>query len=243
MNRRLTVLCLAVALSLTGMGTASADDITAFWIMDVTSVGNSTSIQLTADSNALLQGENLNTLYRTWGDPTDPTKWIPLANGGYLKTLTMGLLAEPVISLDFSVTAGSAVTTFTISSAFMSFPAKPFAEGTASANMTVTDENGDGATLAGLYSGSKAYETTYNAGTMFANLISPIVATPTGSNTNTENVPSWQPMSDLSSMQSSFAFTLSAGDAADGTSIYTTRAVVPEPGSLVTLITGITGLA
>ena len=219
--KQFTVLCLAVVLSVITAGTTIASP-EALWTMDVTSEGNSINIQLTADSNALLQEENLNTLYKTWGDPTDPNTWIPLANGGYIKSVTMGLLAEPVISLDFLVTAGSEDTTFTITSALLSFPAKPFAEGTASAGVTVTDQSGNGATLTGLYSG-KAYKTTYNGETLFANLVSPIVATPDDSNTNTENVPSWQPMSTLSSMQSSFKFTLNAGDIASGTSMYRTQ--------------------
>ena len=243
MSKHFTVLCLAVALSLPGMGTTSADTITspeAAWTIDVTSVGSSTNIQLTADSSALLQGESLNPIYRTWGDPSNSNTWIPLSDGGYLKSLTMGLLAEPVISLNFSVTAGSVNRTFTITSAWLSFPTKHFAEGTASAGITVTDEDQVGATLTGLYSGSKAYEATYNGTTTFANLVSPIDATLSGS--NTENVLSWQPMETLSSMQSSFAFTLSAGDAADGTSIYTTRAVVPEPSTIALLGMGVIGL-
>jgi len=197
--------------------------------MDWTSVGNQTDIQLTVDSNAVQQWK-AGMLYRTWGDPTgsDPSQWISLANGGYIKSLTMGLFAEPVVALDFVVIAGSAETTFTITSAVLNFlPIN--AEGTANAGMTVTDQNGDGATLTGLYAG-KAYEATYNGGTLFADLVPP------------GDVPPWQAMGTVSSMQASFKFTLSAYDAASATSTYTTRKV-PEPSSLVTLLASITGLA
>jgi hypothetical protein len=139
---------------------------------------------------------------------------------------------DPLVSMVVSVQAGSQPTTFTISSALLSFPLLTFAEGRASAGFSVTDVDGDGALLTGIGdpSGSQgAYLAQYNgfagtlSGTTFAEVIQTISADPFATTTAAEDVPVLgftpilDPVGDISAV---ISFQLSANDIASGTSVW-----------------------
>ncbi|MHB9038345.1 MAG: hypothetical protein ACYC64_16950 [Armatimonadota bacterium] len=235
--KRYSVLLFVVVLMLgtTLAANAIQVDPTNGWTLDVSPSANGVvSITPLIDNLEVLKG--LSGLYsKTWTD-------IDLGGGAMLQYLMMGVDADPVITLNFVVLSGTSNTSFTISSALLSFPAIN-AEGTASAGVTVTDINGDTATATGLIPGSKFYEAAYNGSSVFAKLVtSPIVAAAYGSTTGSENVPPWVGMGSVSSMQSKFSFSLTPGDSASGTSVYTIREV-PEPTCLGVLAMGLVGLA
>lgn len=168
--------------------------------------------------------------------------------GNVIATLTnasVTVLADPVINLNFAVQAASSDTTFTITSGLLTFPEIDGAVGAASAGVTVTDINGNGATLSP--DGSSMYHSHYNgdwpAGTLFADLLGSSVsagAFQTGS--DDEDFPGGGGFTnvgdDIVSMSAAWTFTLSALDLASGSSTFV---IVPAPAGLAVL--GVAGLA
>lgn len=130
---------------------------------------------------------------------------------------------DPVIGLGFTVSAGAVATHFTISSGSLSFPVLAAAEARASAAYTLTDLDGDGATLTPA-SGPKSYTASYNGGTTFATLVSGFTSpafTSTGSSESSPAGPGFTPLGvGVSSMQADLEFTLSAHDMASGTTVF-----------------------
>ena len=141
---------------------------------------------------------------------------------------------DPVIGLGFTVSAGAVATHFTISSGTLSFPVLAAAEARASAAYTLTDLDGDGATLTPA-SGPKSYTASYNGGTTFATLISAFASpafTSTPSSESNPVGPGFVPLGvGISSMQADIEFTLSARDMASGTTVFVVqqRPVPVEP--------------
>lgn len=160
--------------------------------------------------------------------------------------------ADPIVNLNFSVQAGATSTVFRIASALLTFPTipAPLAKGSASAAFSVTDVNGNGATLTGIgdpFGAQGGYLAQYNglagnlpfpAGTTFAELHNSVTALPFSTRTVSTNVPPaglqniGTALNDMSSLVS---FTLSARDLASGT---TSFFVIPEPASLALLAAG-----
>lgn len=152
---------------------------------------------------------------------------------------------DPIVNLNFAVQANATTTTFTISSALVSFGTinTPIAQ--SSASFALSDTNFGTADLTGGLTGGDAYRAAYNgfagadAGTTFATHIAGLsVADPFGTSTLTESqtpVVLGTPVSDISSK---IVFDLSAGDLASGSTAFE---VVPEPASLMLL--GLGGLA
>jgi hypothetical protein len=156
---------------------------------------------------------------------------------------TIRLVEDPVVQLNFSVSAGSADTTFTISSPLLSFAAIDPASGRASAGVSITDTNGDGATISpvgqpGLY--TSQYNGAVPSGTLFADLLTgPVVAGAFDSNSASASSPGGglftaigTPVSDMSAR---FHFSLTANDQASGTSTFE---IVPAPGAVTLLALG-----
>jgi hypothetical protein len=149
--------------------------------------------------------------------------------------------------LSFNVLAGSVDTTFTITSALVSFAAINPAEGRASASLTVTDLNGNGVTLTPGADQGGAYTSRYNGlapgGTLFHDFFSTPLTTPIPGDSTTVagDFPgggAFVPIAgSVVSISSRFSFTLSANDLASGTSVFR---VVPAPASLSLL--GLGGL-
>lgn len=161
-------------------------------------------------------------------------------NGGSVRVIN-----DPVVQLNFSVSAGTLDTLFTISSPLLSFPTIDPAQGRATAGVSVTDTDGDGARMslsgqAGLY--TSQYNGLVPTGTLFADLLEgDVVAGPFDSATDSESFPGGGLFSPIgvpvNDMSSRFQFMLSANDEASGTSSYE---IVPAPGALALL--GLGGL-
>lgn len=157
-----------------------------------------------------------------------------------LQTASVVAIGDPQVSLNFAVTSGPLNTTFTLTSALLNFAPISPAQGRASAGITVTEGNGNAASLTGLFAGgTKSYQATYNGGTTFAELINnDSTSEAFGTFTSSEALPGSGFTSiagSVSSMQSAFSFTLSALDSASGTSIFVT---IPEPSSLTLVMVG-----
>ncbi len=139
---------------------------------------------------------------------------------------------DPFINLGFVVQAGGLPTSITIDSALLTFPTLAEAEGRATVGFSLTDGDGDGATLTGIGdpSGAEgAYLAQYNgfagtvSGTTFAEVIQSMTAGVYSTDTANEDVPAIgfdliaDPVDDMSVH---ISFELSAFDQASGTSTY-----------------------
>lgn len=161
-------------------------------------------------------------------------------NGDVIATLNSAnvyIAGDPATNWGFAVQAGSSDTTFSISSAVISFGAIQHPQGQAGAAFTITDVNHDGATLSTGKTG-KAYNATYNGSTTFADLVSGFSANSGNSKSSSENEP---PSgfdnigTPVTSIQSSAYFTLTANDLASGTNGFE---VIPEPSTLALVALG-----
>ena len=151
------------------------------------------------------------------------------------------VLLDPVLGITFAVTAGAANTTFTVTSALVSFPGITNAEVRATSNFGVNDVSGTpaGAALAGQLGGF-AYRTAYNGyvpgGTTFDTQIPGVIAVPPNNSANTGDdsglaiVPGT-----ISNMSSQVSFELTERDRANGTVNFSVK---PEPTTLALLALG-----
>jgi hypothetical protein len=154
------------------------------------------------------------------------------------------MIADPQITVNFSVNSTSLATHFQITSGVLSFGGINPAQGKATAGITITDNDGDGASLTGLHAGPKAYRANYNGtipgGTIFDNLVGNFVAAADDSATLSESSPAvgYSPIGGtVTDMQAEFDFILSANDSASGTSFYE---IIPSPAAAS--LFGIAGL-
>jgi hypothetical protein len=149
------------------------------------------------------------------------------------------MVSDPQVTVNFSVNATALSTHFAITTGLLTFPSGigSGAIGRATAGVTVTDNDGDGASATGGFGGF-GYRANYNGtiptGTTFSNLLSgPVVAAADDSATlsdSTVGYPGYVPIGGaVNSMQAKFDFTLSPNDSASGTSFYE---IIPSPASL-----------
>lgn len=213
-------------------GLASADLTPEVFTIRAT-VGNETGSYTVMTDDGWFDGEG-NFYWNQVGD-------IDIVSDGGVTLATLSdssivVLFDPVITLNFNLLASDQNTAFELSSGLLSFPEIANPIGTASAGVTVTDVNGNGATLSP--DGSHMYESQYNGehpnGTPFASLLSNIVTAgafqtsadsdefPGGGNYVSIGEP-------VESMSAAWAFTLSARDLASGTSTFTV--LIPTPAS------------
>jgi hypothetical protein len=161
-----------------------------------------------------------------------------------IEDLTLVVDVDPGVSLGFVVAAGNADTEFTITSVTIPFTPLYNVTAFASAGVTVTDANTDGATLTGLFDGGYAYEARYNSPAVtWATLVgNPVVAGPDDTVTVNDRRPATFREAipgTLSSIQSQWHFKVSAYDDASGTSRFDVIGTeVPEPATLALMAAG-----
>lgn len=181
-----------------------------------------------------------NGLKKAWGLQNLPGEGLPVQAqpGGpvvaRINQLEVGFVDDPVVSISFSATAGSSDTTFTLNSATLSFPALNDPTATADAEFTLTDNDGDGASVALVSGNAGLNRASYNGSNIFAELIgSQNIGA--GASTFNESAGPSTITGAVSSMQGQIAFTLSADDSASGSLYYE---IVPEPVTFVLLGAG-----
>jgi len=157
---------------------------------------------------------------------------------GRLTSLAFGVQGDPAISLDFAIHAFVPVNVF-IDSGTLTFAPINNPTAFATGGLTLTADN-NGATLDGNFSGGKAYEATYNGGTVFADLLPSFSAQPTTTNTENDRFPPTGLATvgtSVSSMRSQYSFSLSGGDDASGTSRFSMEPV-PDASTLALAFAG-----
>jgi hypothetical protein len=151
---------------------------------------------------------------------------------------------DPVVSIGFNVAAGASTTAFNISSGLLSFAAISPAYGQTSAGYTITDVNGDTATLTPLFGGgTAAYRADYNGfiptGTAFATMLPSLTTGPGGTLSTNDEFPG--PIGSgnftaiagaVTDISNGFSFQLTPFDLASGTGRFE---IIPEPTTLLLL--------
>ena len=153
--------------------------------------------------------------------------------------LQLSYNVDPEVKLNFAVTAGANPTTFIITSALVSFATLTNPHAYCSAAVTVTDNDGNGGSLSGLFAGTKAYEARSDLGT-FADIVGLTTVAPLDSASLSDRFPvaGYSTISGaVSSIESEFKFVLSSNDQASGTSRF--EVLVPEPATLTLLGLGL----
>ncbi|MCC7390132.1 MAG: hypothetical protein IT431_15335 [Phycisphaerales bacterium] len=184
----------------------------------------------------------------------DGTSWFWMAmepieirsdTGDLLVTLNEGSVfidEDPVVGIGFAVAAGNSDTLFTIQSSTVSFPTIFGAQGRASAGYTLTESNGDTASLTGQLGGGTLFQADTDLGTFTNLLTGPFSENSAfGTETGTDEYPgggAFTLVGDVSEISVQWGFELSARDQASGTSVFV---VVPAPASVGVLALG--GLA
>lgn len=152
--------------------------------------------------------------------------------------------AQPnTVSLAFTFFAGSSDTRFIVDSTVFTFDPLLNEAARATAGISLTDSNGDGASLTGNGARGTLYTAYYNGGSStFASLLAGPFAAGSGQTTNDDDrsptSPGFTALGvNADDMSASWDFTLSAGDQIGVTSSYF---MVPAPGALALL--GLAGL-
>jgi len=172
---------------------------------------------------------------------------------GTLTGLSLTFEADPVISLNFNAVAGAVATTFRVTSAILPVGIlNPVAR--AQAGITITDLDGNGATVAGLYGGGLTYRSACNVlggpvltpGLIFADLLPGFGPTPAfGGLTMSDEFPPapfFAPVAGfITNMQSEFWVNVSANDSIGATSVFVKQ--IPAPGAAgLMAVAGLVGL-
>jgi hypothetical protein len=177
-------------------------------------------------------------------DPNGVFNWtlgsdVQLTDGGgdviaTLDSAYVQIKGDPFISMGFAVHAGSTDTTFTISSALVTFGPFTDPNAAASAGMTVTDETGNGGVLDGIFGDGNAFRALYNGASIFGSYIPGVTELGAfGSESTSDGSGGLIPLlGSIASMQSTYNFELTARDQGSSTSIYV---IIPEPSALAML--------
>ena len=167
------------------------------------------------------------------------------AQGGLIGSINQAVVTlegDPAVGLSFAVSAGNADTTFTITTASVSFPGLTSATGFASAGVTLTDRDsipGNGASLALTKTNTGLYQATYNSGTTFSELLGTLSIANKGTISANANSGFQAIGGTVTDIQASYSFTLSKNDSASGTSQFE---VVPEPSVFAMMVFGLISL-
>lgn len=217
-------------------GVASAGTVTALTIDATSSLGAGT-FEVTTDQGTTLPDGSF--IWSLLGpvDITDGGMTIAtVVEGSVLMSTTGG------ISHSFVVRAGGVNTSFSLG--VLPFAVGPFANpwGRTSAGMTLTDTNGNGASLTGLGAGGTIFEAGYNSGSVFANLLTgPFAAGSFDSFATSDESPggagNFAPFGGpVTDMSLNWDFRLSANDSSGGTSVWV---VIPAPAAGLGFIGGL----
>jgi len=159
-----------------------------------------------------------------------------------LQNANVFIQGDPSINLGFAVQAGGSDTTFTITTALLSFATIQNADGQAGAGFTITDVDNNGATFTALNGTGHGYLAQFNgavpSGTDFTRLIGDFSAGAGKSASSSDNDPAngYRPVgADVDDMSARVQFRLSANDLGSGTNSYE---IVPEPSALVLVALG-----
>ena len=185
-----------------------------------------------------------------YGGDSDPQNWLAITNSVGDEVFRIGSASveydvDPVVNVNFNVQASASNGIFSINSSLNTFATINSAIGSASAAVTVTDTNFDGATLASSGDRGQGWSAYYNggspaSGSVFADLLgSNVVAAPLSTQSASENYlgGGFHPVGgSVFDMSAQWTFTLTAGDLASGTSTYE---IVPAPASLAMLGLGL----
>jgi len=225
-----------------GAGVAQGDILTEeiFSLSVSSSLGTATKIVTLEDDGVLVFPDGTVIWNSQVGyDLVDPD------NGNTIATLSNGsatIIDDPVLGLSFTLVGGAEDTNVEVTSALLGVGFGN-AEGRASAGITLTDSDGDGASV----SGDSVYAADYNGmvpdGTNFATLLGDLSAGNFGTATADDEFPAgdgnFSPIAGfVEDMSSQFAFTLSANDQVGVTSVYV---ITPAPAGAALL--GFAGLA
>jgi hypothetical protein len=145
------------------------------------------------------------------------------------------------VDLDFTVWAPSFNTTFTLTSASEPIPGWVDPIGFAFTEITLIDNNGDGAASLTAQLAGSDYEALYNTSSIFTGMLSSISFSgkPAGYSMTVSAMQPWTTISGtVNSIQSMFKFTLSANDKVIGTSDFSVEQI-PAPGTIVLASIGI----
>lgn len=146
------------------------------------------------------------------------------------ESLSISYIEDPVISLGFLAVAGGLNTNFTITSGVLGFTAGLYTAN-ASAAITTTDTDGNGAVTTGGFGINDTYQALCDGVPIGTS--TPGVAV--GAFGSTTSMGSIGPANFFAtSMQAKWNFDLSANDTASGTSVYV-KTLVPAPGSAALL--------
>jgi len=163
--------------------------------------------------------------------------------------LDVDVEGDPKVSLSFAVTAGPAGSNFSITSTTVSFAPLGSPLAFATAAVTVTDEDSNGAVATGLFPGGKIYQARYNSPAVaWADLIaSPVVVAPDDSLTAQGRRPTPSGREAMPgtvySIASEFRFNLSPNDSASGTSTFDVLIPLPSAAYGITALLSCMGLA
>lgn len=186
----------------------------------------------------------------TWGDEANPATWWEVMDSNNnvvfrIHNATVFYDQDPVVNVNFNVQATASNGIYSINSSLNAFATINNAIGSASAAVTVTDTNFDGAILAVSGDRGQGYSAYYNGGApangaVFADLLSSNVVAPAfGSQSASQNFNGggfWPVGGNVFDMSAQWTFTLTAGDTASGTSTYE---IIPAPASLAMLGLGL----
>ncbi len=207
-------------------------------IVRVDAVGNSKSGFWEYDAGSTSTTEVLQSFFNKDIFSTDPSNT-------YLGTITYlvaDLIPDPQISLAWAIVAPDFSTTYTVTSGTITFGPlnNPGGNTSAEGGLTDTDGASSGATAVGGYVGNtKSYEASTNLG-VFANLVNNLSVTNDSAADSGQYPSSGSTVipGSVSSMWLQHKVTVTAGDQVTGSSNFL---IVPEPGSLLALGTGLVG--
>lgn len=161
---------------------------------------------------------------------------------GRLNNLSAVLGADPFVTLNFGVQAVGAAN-FLFDTGEFAFATIDPAMAFATAATTLTTD-GNGGTFTGNFAGGKAYQATYNGGTLFAGLDGTFAGPAFDSTTETERNPAAgfsNIVGPVSTIRGQWNFSLSDGDGASGTSRFQVEPV-PDASTLALAFTGVAPL-